>query len=261
MGVLGTTNAQSALARQGTDYAKVYSLDRDNQLRAVLGSGFEGLLGSGILAGGRLADNGGLSVKLPSGTVLMQGGVVYTLTSDAVYNGCSNGATNTVWVKIARTQGSQAARANLDTWALAFDKTTDGSVPDATGWINLGGPVTSGGAITSINDPPGSSYVAVSAPLRRRGYLSKSVAGSTDVTATPDEALQPFHHLTGALTGAHAWILPHWAGEEWTIDNSTSGAFALTVKGKTGTGIVVGSGKTAKVASNGTNFVRVTADV
>lgn len=100
------------------------------------------------------------------------------------------------------------------------------------------------------------------------GLLSKSVAGSADVTLTADEAANGVLVLTGVLTGSISLIVPLTASvggltvnPRWVVYNGTSGAFTLTVKGATGTGIVVGQGKHAMVRSDSVNVVRVTADV
>lgn len=109
-----------------------------------------------------------------------------------------------------------------------------------------------------------SSVTAVSNDRRlfqKPGRLSKSVAGSSNVTLTTEEAVNRQMEFTGTLTGSINVVAPLFDGAEWTVINSTSGAFTLTVKGATGTGIAVGQGKTAILRGNGTNIYRVTADV
>lgn len=97
--------------------------------------------------------------------------------------------------------------------------------------------------------------------VQKPGHLSKSVAGSADVTLTSAEAVNRQLEFTGILTGNIKVYVPLWDGSEWVAINSTTGAFTLTVIGTTGTGIVVGSGKTALLRGNGTNIYRMTADV
>jgi hypothetical protein len=97
------------------------------------------------------------------------------------------------------------------------------------------------------------------------GFVSKSVAGAVDVTLTEAEASVGFLKLTGAITGNISVILPATgnflaAGNWWIVNNATTGAFTLTFKGSTGTGIVVASGKTAILYSDATNIVRATND-
>ncbi|MDQ3833619.1 MAG: hypothetical protein M3315_08285 [Actinomycetota bacterium] len=93
------------------------------------------------------------------------------------------------------------------------------------------------------------------------GRLSRSVAGNTDVTLNQSEYENRIQEYTGALTGNINVIVPLTDGAEWLIYNNTSGAFTLTVKGATGTGIAVGQGKRALLYCDGTNVVRATADV
>lgn len=95
------------------------------------------------------------------------------------------------------------------------------------------------------------------------GRLSKSVAGAVDVTLTANESTQyQTYEFTGAITANINVIFASLVdGLRIDVNNLTTGAFTLTVKGPTGTGVVVGSSKTAVLRCNGTNFVRVTADV
>lgn len=90
--------------------------------------------------------------------------------------------------------------------------------------------------------------------------LIKDVSGNNTVNLTSDDASN--HHITfqGALTGNINIVVPttDW---KWVIFNNTTGAFTLTVKTLSGTGIAVGQGKRATLLSDGTNVVRITADI
>jgi hypothetical protein len=91
-----------------------------------------------------------------------------------------------------------------------------------------------------------------------------SVAGNANVTLTTAQAASKVIELTGVLTGAISVIAPLAgisAGAQRTINNKTTGAYALTFIGDSGTGIVVGTGKVARVYFDGTNWVRASADV
>lgn len=83
-------------------------------------------------------------------------------------------------------------------------------------------------------------------------YLDKSVAGNTDVTLTVLEATYSILDCGGVLTGNINVIVPA-AGNEWTIRNSTTGAFGLTVKTPSGSGVQIPQGSTVVVYSDGTN--------
>ena len=97
-----------------------------------------------------------------------------------------------------------------------------------------------------------------------QGYVSKSVAGSADVTlstgnADPNaESANKVIELTGALTGAISVLIPAvTGGSEYLIYNNTSGAYALTVAatGHAANGVVVTQGAYSRVYCDGTaNF-------
>ena len=94
-----------------------------------------------------------------------------------------------------------------------------------------------------------------------QGYVSKSVAGSADVTLTtgnadPDaESANKVIELTGALTGAISVLIPAvTGGSEYLIYNNTSGAYALTIAatGHVANGVVVTQGAYSRVYCDGT---------
>lgn len=88
------------------------------------------------------------------------------------------------------------------------------------------------------------------------GYLSKSVAGASDVTLSAAEYLNATIECTGTLTGNINVIVP---ATERTYDfiNSTSGSFTLTVKTSGGTGTQVPQGGAARLVCDGTNVDKV----
>ena len=86
------------------------------------------------------------------------------------------------------------------------------------------------------------------------GYLSKSVAGSVDVTLSAVEASNQMITLTGAITANINVIVPA-AQRLFFIQNSTTGAFTVTVKTLSGTGIAVAQGGRTIVACDATNVV------
>ena len=92
------------------------------------------------------------------------------------------------------------------------------------------------------------------------GSLSKSVAGSSDVTLTDldgaiDEHRKMVMEFTGTLTGNINVIVPA-TSKLYFIHNNTSGAFTLTVKPSAGTGIAVTQGSKDILIADGTNVVR-----
>jgi hypothetical protein len=86
------------------------------------------------------------------------------------------------------------------------------------------------------------------------GYFSKSVAGAIDVTLTEAEARHMFLEVTGAITANINVIVP-LREQMRVVFNNTSGAFTVTVKHSTGTGIAVTQGTKAILYSNATNVL------
>jgi hypothetical protein len=85
------------------------------------------------------------------------------------------------------------------------------------------------------------------------GYLSKSVAGGSNVTLTAVEAGNALLNLTGVLTANIAVIVPTAPTGCWVVRNNTSGAFTVTVKTAAGTGIAVTQGAICELWCDGTN--------
>lgn len=69
--------------------------------------------------------------------------------------------------------------------------------------------------------------------------LSKSIAGSSNVTLTSTEAAYSIISLTGTITGNFDVVVPT-AVREWLVENNTNGAFTVTYKTSGGTGITLG---------------------
>lgn len=94
----------------------------------------------------------------------------------------------------------------------------------------------------------------VAAPTGWTPRLSKSVAGSADVTLTTVEAGNLIMEFTGALTGNINVIVPA-AARMWIVKNGTSGAYTLTVKTPSGTGIAVTQGMAMILNADAANVV------
>ena len=63
-----------------------------------------------------------------------------------------------------------------------------------------------------------------------------------------------------SLTATRNVVVP-LAVRQWTVYNGTTGAQSLQFIGASGTGVTVTNGKRAIIYADGTNVVRVTADV
>jgi hypothetical protein len=86
--------------------------------------------------------------------------------------------------------------------------------------------------------------------------LSKAIT-TADVTLTATEALeQGVIRLTGTPTAARNLIVPAKA-KVYFIDNDTAGAFAVTVKTASGTGVALASGTNGALFCDGTNVVSI----
>jgi hypothetical protein len=88
----------------------------------------------------------------------------------------------------------------------------------------------------------------------RSAHLSTSVAGTGDITFSVAQYDATSLEATGILTGNRNLILPLTSGRFWWVRNGTTGSFTLTVKGATGTGVVVPAGATMLLLCDGTNF-------
>jgi hypothetical protein len=243
------------LARQGAAYAGYYSLERDNQTRTQLEAASDALYGSGVVSGGVVSAVSGLTVQLATGTVLYSQGLTLTL-SQAITESLTDNATNWVWALIARTAADQADKHALDTYAGDLVHTVGATaVAPSALHIPVAKVVTSGGAVSSIDNAPAGKYLR---SLPNWGMLIKDVAGSANVTLTEAEARNGIVHLTGALTGNIALILPTRAGLHWTIYRNTTGEFTVTLKTAAGTGPTLDADAIATVYCDGTDIQAVT---
>lgn len=120
------------------------------------------------------------------------------------------------------------------------------------GQIPLYAIVTGTATVTSYTD-----YRLATPPTT--GKLVKAMADANQ-TLTAAEARNQILEATGALTALRNLVVPLGA-QQWTVYANTTGGFGVQVIGATGTGITIADTKRAIVYSDGTNVVRVTADV
>ena len=114
--------------------------------------------------------------------------------------------------------------------------------------------VTSGSAVTSYTDERAPSQIA----RLTFGAATQAMADANQ-TLTQAQALCESLTTTGALTAQRNLVVP-LVKRRWIVHNNCTG-FGVQVIGASGTGIVVGVGKTAIVECDATNVLRVTADV
>ncbi len=91
------------------------------------------------------------------------------------------------------------------------------------------------------------------------GYVLAKAMADANQTLTALESTSMLIRTSGALT-AQRNLVVSTVPRMYSIDNSCTG-FGVQVIGATGTGIVIGAGKKAIVQHDGTNVVRVTADI
>jgi hypothetical protein len=101
-------------------------------------------------------------------------------------------------------------------------------------------------------------YRAFYQPADITSKASQSVT-TADVTLTAEKARCEYLTTTGVLTDNRNVIVPnHWKA---VVFCSNTGAFTTTFKTSGGTGVVVAQTKRAILFADGTNVVRITADV
>ena len=141
---------------------------------------------------------------------------------------------------------SQAVSDAIGGYALG---TVLGSTDGATLWFNILADNT------SDPDDNGAGWVP------SFSYGIAQVAGVTGgtVTLTTAQARQHIIQISGALVANAAVVLPDWV-KDWIIVNSTTGAFTLTVRTESGTGVEIPQGgftEPVGVYGDGTNIYRI----
>jgi hypothetical protein len=115
--------------------------------------------------------------------------------------------------------------------------------------------VTSTATVTSYEDHRDPHHV--NRFLYGRFTLAMADANKT---LTYEQAMAESMELTGALTALRDVIVP-LVPRSYIVFANTSGGFGVRVISTSGTGITVADGKRAIVECDGTNVVRITADV
>jgi hypothetical protein len=123
-------------------------------------------------------------------------------------------------------------------------------------------------ALALLTQCPGGLYLWDGTQYRNcsaSGRAGIEYPSDANYTATAAESTCAFLDLlaSGATLGAQRdLVLPLLPeGRSWTIRNATDGGQDIQAIGATGTGVVIGTGKTAVVLSDGTDILRVTADI
>lgn len=151
-----------------------------------------------------------------------------------------------------------------DTVTLA-DNTTNFVEVDSAGTVSVSGSrsadkaplyqvTTASGVVTDVEDE------RCAALLNRIAYGKCTIATlNANQTLTQVQSLCNSIEATGILTGVRNLVVP-LVKRQWTVFANTT-VFGVQVIGATGTGVTIAVGKRAIVECDGTNVVRVTADV
>ena len=94
-------------------------------------------------------------------------------------------------------------------------------------------------------------------------YGTTALTGLTGgtVTPTPAQAAKGTITLAGTLTSALTIVLPNWT-KNWTITNSTTGAYVVIVKTAAGSGVTIPqTAQPTRVSGDGTNIVQAPENV
>lgn len=83
---------------------------------------------------------------------------------------------------------------------------------------------------------------------------------NANVTLTSLQAGRPIITITGTLIANLNLVFPTYV-KSWIVVNNASGAYSVTCKTSTGTGVAVAAGTQASVVGDGTNIVGVAATV
>lgn len=136
--------------------------------------------------------------------------------------------------------------------ALAVTEVATAFAPDKLALYKV---VTGTATVTSYEDHRDLHHI-------NRFLYGRFVLAMADAnkTLTYEQGMAESMELTGALTALRDVVVP-LVPRAWTVYANTSGGFGVQIIGATGTGVTVADGKRAIVECDGTNVVRVTADV
>lgn len=165
---------------------------------------------------------------------------------------------NSVQEELARAiEGADIAldAAKYDQLLAAIKSIAWGAGKTSAPWAPLASPALTGTPTApTADDGTNTAQIASTAFVQSAmgGYLSKSVTGGT-VILSDLEASNPVIRFSGTLTSNLVVVVPTTVKRLWAIYNATSGAFTLTVKTATGSGVTVAQGKRNLVYTDGTN--------
>ena len=189
------------------------------------------------------------SVLLGGGTTIGPAGIL-TNNGTIINAGTMSGGT---WT------GSITSTATINGGTISGATFASGAIIGTiTGISTFSGKVTfSNGNTSGVTAAGGDN----STKLATTGYVYNAMSGVTPlnsttgtVTLTAAQYSNPVLVVTGTLVGNVNYVLP--TGGYWTVENASTGAFTVTFKTASGTGVVVQQGAAVTIAGDGTNIVQ-----
>jgi hypothetical protein len=193
------------------------------------------------------------------GSVLSQSMPVTSFSTNYTTNS-NDRARTLIWIGGAGSLSLTAAGTLGDNWFINLRNEGSGAL-----LVDPAGSETINGS-SSLTFQPGDSAVICTdgiqfytigygqAPVFAFDYTSIDVAGSGNYVLSGSELNRIAYQFTGVLTGNRNIIVPNTVQQYW-VTNDTTGAYTLTVKTATGTGVSVAAGSRTILYCDGTNVV------
>lgn len=236
-----------------------------------------GTLSLAGIAAGSLMGNPGTATAVP-GAIQIGTGVTLsaagTLSNAGVVSFNSrNGAVALSSADVSGALGYTPANKAGDTFSGAVTLSAGGSLSGTlanTGTINggtLAGAVTASGTLTVTGTAMATTQVVGdnSTKLATTAYVYEATSSAATLSTTggsttlaSSQYSSPVLIVAGTLTSNATLVVPNSGA--WAIANRTSGAFTLTVKTASGTGVSIDQGYSAQVVADGANAVFANTD-
>ena len=172
-----------------------------------------------------------------------------------IYNGCTNSIPNGSWYLQTGTPSGTGPNVYS---GQSHGIWLDGNYvyEDANDLVNINVVNLATMPTTVVSDSSNSAATTAYVNAKLNGGTSIGVAGGVTVALTATQAAPQIITFTGALTASIAVTFPAGAVMQWLVANRTTGAFTLTCKTPSGTGVTVTQGNTTTRAiySDGTNI-------
>ena len=230
---------------------------RDNTTVAGLWRSFQNGAGTSVANAAGLA---GLGIKA-IGSTLNQSAPVTNFNSNYT-TGSSDRASTRQWTGGAGTLTFPLANSIGNDWFLLVRNSGSGNLtltPTGADLIDGAATVAIGTGESCIVVCDGTGYFTIGRGRQISSTfnvlnISLTATGSGTYTLSSAELAQVGYKFTGVLTGNINIVVPNTIAQYW-VDNSTTGAFTLTVKTAAGSGVAVPQGQRYILYADGTNVV------